>query len=102
MTLAESMAMAVLKGDMAAAYALAAKLIEQRESPSTPMEEAAKLIYERGNRVVHSSHVYMSEEFQGFCRRFGIAWDIRTVAMTITLPADGLMSVDQSYRAVSD
>jgi hypothetical protein len=42
--------------------------------------------------------VYASEEFQAFCERFGIAWGLHTKSITITLPAEGIMTVVQEYH----
>lgn len=98
-TLAEAMALAVIRGDMVAAYALADMLImEKNAGDGGVAAQAASVI--RGWPIAHIAgyDVYNSPEFEAFARKFGIAWDLNTVNMTIHLPADGPMSVIQEYR----
>lgn len=40
--------------------------------------------------------VYRSPEFKAFCKRFGVAWGLKTKALTIRLTED-LMTVTQEY-----
>lgn len=51
------------------------------------------------SQVVTSFDVYKSPEFRTFCERFGIAWELGTVDLTIELPCKGLMTVTQKYYA---
>lgn len=44
--------------------------------------------------------VYHSPEFKAFCARFGIAWGMPTMDLTIRLPFEGSMEVTQTYRGV--
>lgn len=41
--------------------------------------------------------VYKSPEFQAFCKRFGIAWDLATLDLVITFKRDSLLEVSQVY-----
>lgn len=101
MTLAEEMALAVLRGDLVAASALADKLLEDRDSGVDAMAKAARALKEK--RTVHQSHeVYLSPEFEAFCKRFGILWDLRTVNMTIELPVGEAMVIKQTYRGTDN
>lgn len=98
MTLAESMALAVLKGDHVAAYALADKLIEQRDEGFDAMARAARELREK-HPVAHDGYgVYHWPEFQAFCKRAGILWDLRTVSMTFTIEEGACLDVTQTYR----
>jgi hypothetical protein len=99
MNLAEAMALAVLKGDMVAAYALADKLLEQRENPTSAMDQAAKLRHEHRHGVVVSSYeVYHWPEFTALCKRLNILVDLATRDLTISLPLDGVVEVTQTYH----
>src|SRR4051812_15287190 len=92
------MAMAVLKGDRAAAYALADSLLEERERGDTPLAQG----YRERIRQHHMGEFefYALPEFRALCQRVGILWDLNTVAMTITIAEGGLVTVNQTYRAV--
>lgn len=99
LNLAEALALAVIRGDLVAAYALADMLIEQKNTEGgTPMQKAAREIRASKGQVAQTYEVYSSKEFRAFCEKFGIAYDLGTVNITIHLPLDGLMSVVQEYR----
>jgi hypothetical protein len=100
LTVAESMALAVLKGDKAAAYSLADKLLE--ELHTDPSEVQQRLAELRHKPPVVGYEVWACPEFQAFCRRFGIHWDLLTIEMVITLEADGLVMVQQKYRGADN
>ena len=97
MNLAEAMALAVLRGDMVAAYALADQLLEQRQNPDSSQKKAAA-IREQGNQGVQSYMVYHSPEFQALCKRFGILHDLPTIDLKIELPVEGVMKVTHYYH----
>jgi hypothetical protein len=98
MTLAESMAIAVLKGDMVAAHALADRLMEERDEGFTAMARAAREV--RDHDIVHSGYaVYHWPEFRAFCDRAGILHDLRTISVRVTVPAEGRITVEQEYAA---
>ncbi len=85
-TLAESLAMAVLKGDTAAAYALADQLIEEREGFENLKQRAiATRTYPY---ATDGYSVYSWPEFRAFCDRLGVLWDLRTIDITISSTAD--------------
>lgn len=98
MTLAESMALAVLKGDMVAAYALADKLQEERDEGFEKMAQAAAAT--RDQIFADGFAVYQWPEFQAFCKRAGILWDLHTQSISFTLEEGSAMVVEQSYLAV--
>lgn len=102
MTLAESMAMAVLKGDMVAAYALADKLLEEREGGVEKMAKAAKALREQTPPAYDGYQVYFWPEFQAFCKRAGILWDLRTVSMTFCIAEGKRLVIDHQYAAQND
>lgn len=96
MTLAESMAMAVIKGDIAAAYALADLLQEQREHPDS-MAEQASAVHGESSRVTDGYQVYQWPEFRAFAKRLGFAWDLYTVDATIIVKEGEMVRIVQNY-----
>lgn len=48
--------------------------------------------------TVQGFDVYNSDEFKALCKRFNIAFDLRTVEITIRLSVYGAMVVTQSYQ----
>ena len=56
------------------------------------MPEAKKI------RDMDGYDVYHSAEFKALCKFLGIPWDARTVCITLTIPCDGLVTVDHQYR----
>lgn len=99
LTLAESLAMAVLKGDTVAAYALADALLEERERGGKPLDEGYReLIAGKGHSDGYVA--YHWPEFRAFCKRAGILWSLNTISITIKLEEGAAISVDQQYRGV--
>jgi hypothetical protein len=96
--LAETMAIEVLKGDRVAAYALADMLLEERDGGVNKMAEAAKEIRENHPTAVDGYGVYRWPEFQAFCKRAGILWDLRTVSMVIYVEEGATLKVEHNYR----
>lgn len=102
MTLAEQMALCVLKGDMVAAYALADALVEERERGLTTQAQVAKELSEQTS-VCHDGYsVYRWPEFQAFCRRAGFLWDLRTIKMTIYINEGERLRIDHQYAGSDD
>lgn len=102
MTLGEALAIAVLRGDHVAAYALADKLIEQRDEGADALAMAAKSLREE-TQIAHDGYsVYRWPEFEAFCKRAGILWDLRTISMTITIEEGGMLAVDHKYAGSND
>lgn len=99
LTLAEALAMAVLKGDTAAAYALADQLLEERARGNTPLDAG----YEEVRRLegAMSYQVYSWPEFKALCRRAGILWNLTTTDLVIELPLDGPLTIRQGYRGIN-
>lgn len=98
LTLKEEMAMAVLKGDDGAAYALADELIrelQEGDASRTAVAEALRL----GPHCDDSYNVYHWPEFQAFAKRLGILWDLRTIDLTIKLIHRQRVVVEQTYAA---
>lgn len=98
LTLGEEMAMAVLRGDNAAAYALADKLIEERDDGVGKMAQAAVALRE-GEQAWDGYAVYGWPEFQAFCARAGILWDLRTINIAFSIKRGERMSVVHEYAA---
>lgn len=95
-TLAESMAIAVLRKDWAAALALADNLIELRDNP-TAMTKRAEEIYNSSSRPVDGYEVFHWPEFRAFARRLGIVWDLHTREITFTLREGEAVVIKQDY-----
>ena len=95
-TIAESLAIAVLKGDMTAAYVLADKLIEQSEE--TQQSRAIKEAATRQHRTANDGFsVYRWPEFEAFAKRLGFMWDLRTIDVTIKIHRGEMVVIDQTY-----
>lgn len=98
LTLAEALAMAILKGDMAAAYALADLL---HDDPGRDrLNEAARVAREAGGRA-NGRDVYGWPEFRAFARRLGFLWDHLTVDVAIFIPPYGPVQVTHKYQGVN-
>jgi hypothetical protein len=99
MTLAESMALAVLKGDISAAYSLAEDLLRQRDRGDTPLDQGYReMVLEGAPTPPLGFDVYHWPEFVAFARRLGLLWELGTYDTTITIPAEGTVKIEQSYR----
>jgi hypothetical protein len=98
MNLAEALAVAVLKGDTAAAYALVDRLQEQRAD-----DPCQKSIDARGEGAapVMALDVYHWPEFMALCKRLGVLWGASTEEITIHLPIRGIVKVDHKYQGVN-
>lgn len=92
-TLAEAMAIAVLKGDMAAACALADKLIEERQQVRPEFTQHPEL-----GRPVSGYEVYRWPEFIAFAGRLGFKWDLATTRVVITIAHDEMVCIDHTYQ----
>lgn len=95
-TLAEAMAVEVLRGDMVAAYALADRLLEQRDGGIDAQARAARELREHPT-AADGYGVYRWPEFIAFCKRAGILWDLRTVSMEFTIGEGQPLTVRQVY-----
>src|SRR5687767_4310055 len=92
----EEMAMAVLKGDVAAADALADKWVEERSQTRT--SRAAAEAETRTHPVPADGHqVYQWPEFRAFAARLGFMWDLRTVSVIIRITEGKMVVVDHQY-----
>jgi hypothetical protein len=98
LTLKEEMAMAVLRGHDDAAYALADKLIEERDDGVEKLAQAAVALRE-GEQAHDGYAVYRWPEFEAFCRRAGILWDLRTIGMSFSIKVGERFSVVHEYAA---
>lgn len=95
-TLGEEMAVAVLRGDMVAAYTLADMLQEERDSGGSPMAKASKGMH--NNPTASDGYrVYHWPEFRAFCKRAGICIDLKTVDIIITIKEGSPLQVEQRY-----
>lgn len=102
MTLAEAMAMHVLRGDFASACALADMLIERRDTSNEKIDQAIREFRSVSDWANDGYAVYRWPEFREFCRRAGIRWDLDTIEMTIRIARGEMMVVDHKYRARDD
>lgn len=100
LTLAEAMAVAVLQGDKVAAYALADRLAEEAAGLPAAAADARPWQPERQpqRRPPHGRDVYHWPEFRALAERLGLAWDLATHGVRITLSADETVLIEQSYR----
>jgi hypothetical protein len=96
LTLGESMALAVLRGDRVAAYALADQLIEEYNGGFEKQAQAARALRE-GPQAYDGYDVYSWPEFQAFAKRLGVLWDLRTISIRILLDANERVEVEQVY-----
>ncbi len=99
MTMEEQMALAVLKGDRVAALMLADRICETYAEKYQSVEEGLRIIRESGQNHTHMSYdVYHWPEFQAFCRRLGVAYDLPTLDLTITMRFDETVEIAHKYR----
>ena len=97
-TLEEEMAIAVLRGDRAAACALADRLIEVRDAVPIVEEEISS-----STHVTLCYEAYHWPEFLAFAKRLGIAWTRRTISITISMPhPDDVVRIEQTYNATNE
>jgi len=96
-TLAEALAIATLRGDLVAAYALADRLLEERAEGAMPEARAAQLRQETGRVQVLGEVVWMWPEFQAFIHRLGVAASLSTMALTIQLTLGEPVLITQEY-----
>jgi hypothetical protein len=97
LTLGEALALAVLKGDKVAAYALADSLLEERARGGTPLDEG---YLESGRPGPTGYEVYHWPEFRAFAKRLGILWSVYTNEISLRLNVDEPVEINQSYRGV--
>ena len=92
-TLAETLAIAILRGDYSAVWPLADKLLEERENNTF-----AQSLQLRNHRTIWQGYnLYRTEEFRNLCELLGVMWGLHTIEMAITVPAEGMVIVDQKY-----
>lgn len=100
LTIEEAMAIAVLRGDRAAAHALADKLIEElqdrREIPSHV--DRRSFTRQPTPSMVLSEVVYGWPEFRDLCRRLGIAYELGTYSLEIRMHAGEMIRINHIYR----
>lgn len=41
--------------------------------------------------------LWRTEEFKALCKVLNLAWDLPSIAMTITIPVDGEVTIAQTY-----
>ena len=96
-SLAEQMAIAVLRGDMGAALALADKLVEERNKGINGLIEERRNLRETTS-FLDGFTLYHTPEFQAFCNRIGLIWELRTTNIVIRIPVEGLVEIEQTYQ----
>lgn len=97
LTIGQQMALAVLRGDDVAAYALADKLMEER--PQTFEQECEVDLQERrGTAKAHDGYaVYHWPEFRAFMERLGVRWNLDTTRLSIHLNEGEMVRIDHQY-----
>ena len=100
LSLAESMALAVLKGDEVAAYALADKLVEELGGRPS-LHEVMKIVKKGypGRLSVDGCELTNWPEWIDLCARLGVKWDLPTTKLVLTITPDESMTVEQTYYA---
>lgn len=91
-SLLEQLAIQVLKGDEAAAYALVDYLQEIRDGGLEPPREIVN------THVMDGTTLYFTEEFKALCKLLGIRHELPTLSLTITIPHDGPVQIDHAYQ----
>lgn len=99
LTLAKAMAAAVINDDEAAAMALADMLANNPTRKE--LNRTAELLQTRRMNA-DGREVYRWPEFQAFCDRLGVLWDLLTVDLTIMIPSYGPVKVIQSHHTVDN
>lgn len=96
MTTAQALAIAVLKGDLGAAYALADRL--QEEANDNQELNAIREAATRGGGTAYDGHaVYHWPEFQAFAQRLGLMWNLRTIDVSIHIREGELVTIEHRY-----
>jgi hypothetical protein len=99
-TIGEEMALDVLKGDTVRAYVLAEQLLKDRDSSRSAQAEAAKILRTKHQGVNDGYEVYRWPEFQAFCKRAGILWDLLTIGMVIHVNVGEMLKVEHTYKGI--
>lgn len=97
MTLDEALALAVLKGDRVAAYALADKLIEEREMGFDKLKAEAARFRQTVREAYDGYEVYSWPEFKAFCDRAGILYDLRTISISFKIEIGARLEINHVY-----
>lgn len=99
MTLAEALAVAVLKGDFVAAYALVDRLTEERGAAAMPRREWSRDQHAPPPRIARTYDVISWPEFRALADRLGVAPSLFTTGLVLLFPVDGVVMVEQEYIA---
>lgn len=96
-TLAEAMAIAVLRGEMDAALALADKLTEERDQ-GTANERIIKNYRSQNARLAADGYaVYQWPEFRAFALRLGVMVDHNTWEISFAIREGEVVEVNHRY-----
>lgn len=95
-SVAEMLAIAVLRGDEVAKWALVDQLLMERDADPRLFQN--KLIE---GRIVSGYEVWSWPEFQRFIERLGVARGLPTVDLVIEMPLEGAVEIHQRYQARS-
>lgn len=68
------------------------------EAKVKQMEAQARNMMDR-TKPITGYEMYRWPEFKALCARLGIAWDLPTGDMVITIPQDGMVMVQHEYQA---
>lgn len=82
MTVAHSLAVAVLKGDMVAALALCDKVKEEATHNQQSFADLCEESFQSAADADDGYTVYSWPEFRAFCKRAGFMWNLRTRGVT--------------------
>lgn len=96
MTVAHALAIAVLKGDMIAALALADKVREEATDTQQTLVDRCEEVFQ-SPVAADGFNVYTWPEFQAFCKRAGFMWNLRTRDVVITIKEGHLLLFNHEY-----
>lgn len=99
MTAGQSLAIAVLRGDMAAALALCDKVKEEANQTQQELADLCEETFQAG-RAMDGYAVYSWPEFKAFAKRLGFMWNLRTVECTIVIREGSVVTIDHKYQGV--
>lgn len=89
-----ALAMAILKGDRAAAKAAADLVIEEFNS-SYDSSDKAIAEYRNNSTIIQGIELYTTDEFKALLKLLGVSWQLSTINMTIHVPCEGIVRVTQ-------
>lgn len=96
-TVADAMALATLRQEWSAAFALADKLIELKNSPETLAQRAAAAEQTAQRMAYNGYDVYHWPETVAFMKRLGVDISLNTREISFTLREGEVVLINHSY-----